>query len=188
MKTDPNSNQKYLQIMQSELEHIQTIANNLLKYSRPQYDTYTKVNVVSVIKDVLFLLETEAFKNHLTIHFDAKQDFYFVIGDKPQLKQVLLNLVKNALDATPAGKEIFIRIVKGTKQVQIQIEDQGCGIPEEQMNKLGTSFYTTKEKGTGLGLMVSFNIIKNHKGQIFLKSKEGEGSTFTIALPIAVEK
>lgn len=183
MQIEQTGNPKYIDIMKSELERIETIANDLLKYSKPQTDTYKHENIVTIIEDVLFLLDTEIYKNTVTVQFSPSNKNSQVVGDKPQLKQVFLNLMKNAIDATSPGYEITIKVIDLPDSVVIEIKDQGCGIPQEQIQHLGTSFFTTKKQGTGLGLMVSFNIIKNHKGKIDVSSQEGKGSTFTITLP-----
>ncbi len=187
MKLDDNRNPKYIKIMEDELERVQTIANDLLKYSKPQDEIYSEVNLVSVIDDVIFLLETELFKKQVQVEFTHELPSVFVNGSESQLKQVLLNLLKNALDASQENKKIFISVDTHNGNVLIKIKDQGYGIQKEEIEKMGTSFFTTKEKGTGLGLMVSYNIIKNHKGIVEVKSEVGIGTTFFITIPAFVK-
>jgi signal transduction histidine kinase len=94
-------------------------------------------------------------------------------------------LIKNAIEAMKQGGTITVSVRCEDGKVLAEVADQGCGIPQEQLLKIGQPFYTTKDKGTGLGLMVSFKIIENHHGSISISSRSGEGTTFTIALPLA---
>jgi two-component system, sporulation sensor kinase E len=106
-----------------------------------------------------------------------------------QLKQVFINMLKNAIEVMPKGGMVRVTIKQIDEQhIQISITDQGCGIPEDKIKKLGEPFYTTKERGTGLGLMVSYKIIEEHQGKIEVKSQVGVGTTFYITLPTEREK
>lgn len=102
-----------------------------------------------------------------------------------QLKQVLINLIKNAIEASPSGGEVMIKaaLIDETS-INIKIIDQGHGIPKEFLDKLGTPFYTTKEKGTGLGLMTTIKIIQEHNGTIEFVSEPNSGTTVEIRLPV----
>ena len=101
-----------------------------------------------------------------------------------KLNRCLINLIQNSIEAMTKGGEISIAISKETSQASIQVIDQGAGIPEDRLNKLGEPFYSTKEKGTGLGLMICQKIIKNHGGKIDFSSIVNEGTTVTITLPL----
>jgi signal transduction histidine kinase len=102
-----------------------------------------------------------------------------------QLKQVLINLIKNAIESMPSGGDIHVFIDKTNNgKVIIKIQDQGCGIPEDLLENIGIPFYTTKQKGTGLGMMTSFKIIESHAGSMEITSKEGEGTIVKILLPV----
>jgi signal transduction histidine kinase len=101
------------------------------------------------------------------------------------LKQVFLNILKNAIESMPKGGEIHISLrKKGEDECLISVQDQGCGIPEELFPRLGQPFYSLKEKGTGLGLMISYKIIKQHHGSITYQSKVNEGTLIEIRLPL----
>nr|WP_257234181.1 ATP-binding protein [Heyndrickxia oleronia] len=102
------------------------------------------------------------------------------------MKQVFINIIKNAIEVMQDGGNIRIQIKRDNEEeIHVIIQDEGEGIPKDKINKLGEPFYTTKERGTGLGLMVSFKIIKDHKGRIHVESEVGVGSTFHIYLPIS---
>jgi two-component system sporulation sensor kinase A len=100
---------------------------------------------------------------------------------------VFINLIKNAIDAMENGGNIVLHVMEIKESIQIQVMDQGCGIPKELLDKIGEPFYTTKEKGTGIGLMVCYQIIENYGGMIEMDSTEGIGTTFTITLPTAAK-
>jgi signal transduction histidine kinase len=100
------------------------------------------------------------------------------------MKQVFINLMKNAIEAMPGGGKLLIQVKKKQELAVIRFIDQGCGIPKEKLKQIGSPFYSTKEDGNGLGLMVSYNIIENHHGKIHIESEIGVGSTFTVSLPI----
>jgi signal transduction histidine kinase len=104
------------------------------------------------------------------------------------LKQVFINLIKNGVKATPNGGKVNVRMNRVNDSVVIKIIDEGFGIPEGVIQKLGEPFYSTKEKGTGLGLMVSYRIIEEHKGTIKIKSEKGKGTTIQIMLPMSKDR
>ncbi|MCS0826688.1 ATP-binding protein [Cytobacillus firmus] len=100
-----------------------------------------------------------------------------------RLKQVLLNFIKNGIEAMPDGGNITVRAGIINNQVQIAIKDTGVGIPQEKLKNIGEPFFTTKKNGNGLGLMVSFKIIESHNGKVFIESELNKGTTFNIVLP-----
>lgn len=104
--------------------------------------------------------------------------------EKNQLKQVFLNIIKNAIEAMPDGGQLTIKVMKNTgNTISVQFIDQGVGISEDRIPSLGEPFYTTKEKGTGLGLMICYKIIENHNGRLTIESKVGQGTKMEIELP-----
>lgn len=177
-------NSKYLPIMKKEIERIEEITSNLLDLSKPKEDNYLTENLQAIIENVIFLWETEAFKKGVTIQFVKLDEPVFISCQKNQITQVFINLIKNALEACSPKGTIDVIMVKHPNEVQIIVKDDGHGIPPEFIEKLGQSFHTTKSSGTGLGLMVTYTIIKNHDGNIEVESKEGNGTEFRITLPI----
>ncbi|MBM6617542.1 ATP-binding protein [Bacillus suaedaesalsae] len=104
--------------------------------------------------------------------------------DENQLKQVFINFIKNSIEAMPTGGVITIAVEEiSDHRICLFFKDEGCGIPEDLLKKLGNPFVTTKENGTGLGLMVSYRIIENHQGSVTIESKENVGTTLKIELP-----
>jgi two-component system, sporulation sensor kinase A len=174
---------EYIAIMTNELERIELMANDLLYFSKPHKQNIKLNNLVELIDDVISLLDNSAFKKHILINFYYETRDIFLKCDELQLKQAFINLIKNAIEATPNKGVINIRIEKN-ENVIVTISDTGCGMTKKQLDHLGTSFFTTKKDGTGLGLLVTYNIIKNQHGCIHVKSEEGIGTTFIIRFPL----
>ncbi|WAH38470.1 ATP-binding protein [Alicyclobacillus dauci] len=109
----------------------------------------------------------------------------FVFAAANQLKQVFINVLKNAIESMPNGGNVYVSVENTEDTVVVRIQDEGPGIRQEWLNRLGEPFYTTKEKGTGLGLMVSYNIVKDHNGEIRVSSSPTTGTCIEIVLPTA---
>jgi PAS domain S-box-containing protein len=173
-------------LLLSELDRIETITSQLLTLGKPQAVELKQTNILELIEGTLELLPPEAMMNNIELKLKFEETSYFITCEKNQLKQVFLNIVKNAMEAMKDGGEIQITLQKGPEdECVISVQDQGCGIPEELLPRLGEPFYTLKEKGTGLGLMISNKIIKQHNGSITFKSKSKEGTIVEIRLPLA---
>ncbi|WP_338473077.1 ATP-binding protein [Niallia sp. XMNu-256] len=175
---------EYLKIVLDEIDRIEDIVNELLFFSKPSKEDFIDVDICKIINETLFLFKTELFDRKITVDINVEDKITHVLGDRNQLKQVFINLIKNSIEAIGKNGKITVNINrKSTEKVCIEIIDNGIGIPKEVIKNLGKSFISTKEKGTGLGLMVTYNIIKNHKGDICVKSKSQVGTIFTVKLP-----
>jgi two-component system sporulation sensor kinase A len=179
----------YTSIMLSEVDRIELIISDFLMLSKPQLVQFQKNKLSDIVGHTIQLFETQAIMKNIQLIFDSDSDLPLIECEANQLKQVFINILKNALEAIPTGGSIHVAIKKmDTDHVMVRISDNGIGISPEKIKKLGEPFYTTKEKGTGLGLMVSYNIIKNHKGHIEVYSEPGQGTTFEIILPISPQR
>lgn len=130
------------------------------------------------------IADTHAIMHNVQIITSYAENLPSIVCEENQLKQVFLNLLKNAVEAMPNGGEVKVTAAVEGETMVIAFSDQGCGISQEQLAKLGEPFFTTKPNGTGLGSMVSYKIIANHGGTISVRSGEGTGTTFEIRLPI----
>ncbi|MFY0544288.1 PAS domain-containing sensor histidine kinase [Brevibacillus sp. H7] len=176
--------QDYLSIMLSELNRIEYIISEFLVLAKPQNVVYKERDVRPLLEHIIALAETHAIMHNVQIAAVYEKELPLVKCEENQLKQVFLNLLKNAVEAMSGGGEVRVEVRwEQQKNLLIRFVDQGCGIAEERIPKLGEPFYTTKEKGTGLGLMVSYKIIENHGGTINVISRERKGTTFEIRLP-----
>lgn len=181
-----SSQSRYLDIMLSEMDRINLIVNEFLMLSKPQAVRFERKSLNEMLNKVVMLLETQANLNNVSIVADLGQEERYILCEENQMKQVFVNLLKNGIEAMPNGGLLRLELRKcEADKVKIRFEDHGSGISPELLQKLGQPFYTTKEKGTGLGLMVSFKIIETHNGTIQFKSKLGEGTVIDITLPEA---
>jgi len=175
---------EYFDIVLAELERINNIVGEFLVLSKPTAVVYVEKDVRLLMKDVVTLIGTQSILNNVEIFLDVDHDLPMISCEENQLKQVFLNLLKNAIEAMPQGGNIYVKVKqKEEGQIFIKIVDQGVGIPNERISTLGEPFYTTKEKGTGLGLMTCYKIIEGHKGVLDIKSAVNEGTTIEITLP-----
>jgi two-component system CheB/CheR fusion protein len=183
---EPDTKKKnYISIMTSELDRIETIINELLMLARPQMLHFEKKDVLVILQDVIMLLEGQAILNNVEIVTKFADDIPLINCVQNQLKQVFINIVKNGIEAMPQGGNLIIKVkLLEESKILISFTDQGIGISEDRIPKLGDPFYSTKENGTGLGLMVSYKIIENHHGTITINSTVGKGSTFDIIIKI----
>ncbi|MDQ0199172.1 ATP-binding protein [Neobacillus ginsengisoli] len=176
--------EEYIDIVLSELERINSIVGEFLVLAKPTAVVFAEKDVRALIRDVVTLINTQSILNNVQIFTEFNSDLPMVSCEENQLKQVFLNLLKNAIEAMPRGGNIDIKVKsKEEDKIIIQISDQGIGIPKDRISTLGEPFYTTKEKGTGLGLMTCYKIIESHYGELRIHSKENEGTTIEVILP-----
>lgn len=177
---------EFLQIMLSEIDRINVIVSEFMLLARPQDKEFERCDLISLLRHVVTLLKTQAILNDVMIRTHYEFDKLPVTCEENQIKQVFVNIIKNAIEAMPSGGIVTVKVSKNDQnEATVSITDQGVGISEEQLQHIGEPFYTLKENGTGLGMMVSFNIIENHGGQLHLSSSEGEGTTVEVVLPFA---
>lgn len=177
----------YIDIVLSEIERIDSITNEFMTLAKPEA-LEIKTNDLNVLmKQVVMLLEPQATMNCIQIKTQFTSDTSFILCECNQLKQAFINILKNAIEATPMGGEILIQIeyAPDQNQVNIRFTDYGCGIEQERIPYLGEPFYSLKENGIGLGLMICYKIIEKHQGKIFIESEIDKGTTVNINLPIS---
>ncbi|BCB03533.1 ATP-binding protein [Bacillus sp. KH172YL63] len=172
---------EYLGIVFSEIKRIELVLSELLILAKPQSVTYKRINIIETLDHVSKLLNTNAILYNIEIQTDFKDKELFIRGDENQLKQVFINLIKNAIEAMPHGGAITIQARNTSdNKVQVSFKDEGVGMKKETLDKLGEPFFTTKTKGTGLGLTICLRILKDHGADIRVQSEQGEGTTFHI--------
>lgn len=177
----------YFDLMLTELERINLIVNDFMTLAKPQLSQFSYGSVESILQSVVSILSHQAILMNVNLRLEAACRLPDVYRDENQLKQVFINLIKNALEAMPQGGDVTVSAdLADEKRVRIRIRDQGEGIPAALITRLGEPFFTTKENGTGLGLMISYRIIENHGGTISITSRAGEGTTVEIMLPVSV--
>lgn len=175
----------YFNVITSELSRIESIITEFLILARPQAIKFSKKDLGIIMKETTELLNAQAILVNVQMILEIEENLPLIYCEPNQLKQVFINVLKNAIEVMPNGGQIDVKIKqKDQDNLLVSITDRGSGIPEDKIKRLGQPFYTTKERGTGLGLMVSYKIIEEHQGQVDVESEEGKGTTFHITLPI----
>jgi two-component system NtrC family sensor kinase len=174
--------------IEEHVERARKVVHNMLGFARRMEPRLEDVDVNETLKQTISILDNFARINNIEIRTDLAKDLPIIASDQAQLQQVFLNLISNAIDAIGKDGLVAVRSGRLGQELRVNISDSGRGIPEEIQKKIFDPFFTTKEKGkgTGLGLWVSYTIIEKMGGTIDLKSKPGEGTTFTVKLPIII--
>ena len=170
----------YQKICLDELDRANFIISDYLSLAKPELETNDIINVNDEVKYVSNVLLTFANFNNVELktHLIKDQNLY-IVGNKYKFRQAMINIGKNAIEAMQGGGILEITAVKVTKHVHISISDTGIGMTQEQIERLGTPYYSTKEKGTGLGTMVTFAIIKKMNGKVNIQSEINKGTKYT---------
>ena len=172
-----------LEIIVKETERLEKITSEILDYSKPTKLNYEKKDLNKLIRDALEVLEDKLKYNGVKLRTKLLLDTPIIEFDPKRIEQVLFNLIENAIDAMPQGGFLTVKTKKKEDFAIFEIEDTGCGINEENLQKLYIPFFTTKPKGSGLGLPVSKKIIADHSGYIEVKSEVNKGTKFAVYLP-----
>jgi len=181
-----------LEIIERESKRLNTLISGFLSYARTNISTITRVRLTSLLKEVTEAVRAgEGREKNLLIEDRTTKELE-LDGDAEQLKQVIWNLIRNAVQSTPEGGRIIVDVFEqfrhGVLYAVLSIVDSGAGIDSQDMVKIFTPFFTTKEGGTGFGLPVSQRIAHNHKGFIEVRSHPGHGSVFSVFLPIQTKE
>ncbi|SMQ76059.1 PAS domain S-box-containing protein [Bacillus sp. OV166] len=185
LQMEDEKHQFFYQIMLDELNRINDIVGELLLLAKPQLLKYTKADLQKLLMDVISLLNTEASLYNVQIDSLFPKNDIWIECEPNQLKQLFINVIKNSIEASQNGGTVSI-VLEQLEQshVLITIKDTGCGISKERLEKIGEPFYSSKEKGTGLGLTVSFKIVQSHQGTIRFESQKKQGTSVQISLPV----
>ncbi|OHD13020.1 MAG: PAS domain-containing sensor histidine kinase [Spirochaetes bacterium GWB1_48_6] len=175
---------RYLDIVTEEIDRLNRIVVDFLFAVRPMDIAPINDDIVAVLKELVEFMHVEVERAGIVLTMESGKNIPLIPFDKRYIKQALLNLVKNATAAMPDGGKLRLGIEVIGDEVRITVADSGVGIPEDKLGKIFEPYFTTKENGTGLGLTLTYKIIKEHGGDIAVVSKPGQGTTFTITLPI----
>lgn len=175
-----------LSTISKESLRCRKIVQSLLDFARQTEPMKKLININEVVTDSIFLTRKQAQFNDLTLTAKPGQGMPKTYADKDQIQQSIINLVLNAIEATTAGGGILLTTEynKKTSELRINVNDTGCGIPPENIDKIFDPFFTTRDNGTGLGLAITHGIIEQHGGRMEVESIPGKGARFTIILPI----
>lgn len=177
-KPDQYENQSRFNTMIEELDRANSIITEFLTMAKNKAVQFKIANINTIISNLLPLIQAEALMSDKQIKTEL-QDIPDLLLDEKEMRQLLMNLCKNGLEATTSGGTVTIRTYLDNNEVILSIHDDGCGIPKKYLDNLGTPFFTTKESGTGLGLAVSYSIINRHKATVSVDTSP-KGTTFYI--------
>ena len=179
---------QYLGVARGEINRLDYIITQFLHAIRPMAPQLKPASLNDVVEKTLDLLRPELDNRELNVKTRLARALPATPIDANQIQQVLVNLIKNAIQAMTKGGTLTVQTGEGSEGVWVSVADTGGGIPQEQLNRIFEPFYTTKEKGSGLGLMIVQRIVRAHGGHIELESQVGRGTTFRIWLPLHERK
>lgn len=186
-RDDPEFQERFAELARSEVDRIDHYVRQLATYTNPRPPQFQPIEIQQVIDSVLALLESDLHKARIDVRKGYSPNELTIEADRDQMKQVFLNLCMNAIEAMPSqnGKPNLLEIVAypNGKVLVVKVRDTGCGITEEQLPVLFAPFFTTKEKGSGLGLSIVQSILRAHSASIDVQSRVGQGTTITLTLP-----
>ena len=176
--------ERYLDVCKGEIGRLDYIVTQFLQAIRPTPAQLKPTVLNDVVRETVELLRPEIENRGIAIKEKLARRLPLTPLDPAQIKQVLVNLVKNAIQAMTRGGTLTLQTDSGVDGVVLTVADTGGGIPQEQINRIFEPFYTTKKKGSGLGLMIVQRIVREHKGRIELESHVGQGTVFRVWLPL----
>jgi signal transduction histidine kinase len=184
-QADDKKRQRYLDIILEETARLEKLVQDVHEFAEIQTVRLSPGRLEDVVREVLGGMETEAEEREVTLKAVTEDALPPIDMDFSQLKQALRNVLVNALESMDDGGVIDLRVGREDDHVAITVCDTGCGIPEKDLDAVYDPFVTSKTRGAGLGLTMVHQIVMNHRGEIGIQSKEGEGTTVTIRLPFS---
>ncbi|MED0966267.1 HAMP domain-containing sensor histidine kinase [Bacillus paramycoides] len=186
--TEDVKNKEYMRLVLAELDRAEQIISDYLNLARPQIEKKEHICLSAQLIEMTTLMSSFAAMQGVYLQVEISESLY-TIGDKTKLKQAIMNVVKNGIEAIQGNKGYLkVTAVQKDEMIVIKVKDSGVGMTKEQLTRLGQPYYSLKEKGTGLGLMVTFSILQAHNGTLEYKSESGKGTEAIIILPAVKNK
>jgi two-component system, NtrC family, sensor histidine kinase HydH len=179
-----DNQQECLGILEKESQRLNKLLTNFLDFARPRLPRYQRVDPGAIIRSVIVLARHTAIRQQVEVLDELPQQLPAIDCDGEQMKQVLLNILLNAIQATQSGGRVIVRALANGESLAIEVWDEGCGMSHAQLDKIFEPFFTTKETGTGLGLAVAANIVAQHGGLLRATNNQDRGMTFLVELPL----
>lgn len=174
----------YIQLSLEELDRAESIIAGYLTFAKPSLEHLKPLEVSKEIDYIVQVLNPYATMSNIVIQVEREKDPLYIFGESKDLRQSLINIMKNGIESMEPSGTLIIQVRKVKENAVIIIKDTGKGMTTEQIGKLGSPYYSTKDKGTGLGTMVAFSIIKAMQGEIEVESEIGKGTCFSISIPV----
>ncbi|MBN6188929.1 HAMP domain-containing histidine kinase [Aneurinibacillus sp. BA2021] len=186
-KQIPPDVKPYVGLVITEIDRTQEIITNFLSFAKPKLERIEKISVADHVRHLVDLMYSYAIVQRVHVTTSIA-DTAYIKTDPDKFSQVLMNVMKNGIEAMPDGGELKVRVSEVKEMVVISVEDHGVGMTQEEIEHLGEPFYSTKTKGTGIGLMVSYRLVEKMNGRIEIQSKKGVGTRFSIKIPKAAKE
>lgn len=183
MEGEDERHKHYYPLILSELSRAESIISDYLNFAKPEFKKIETFSIAELVTELSILLNPYALKDGISLSHLIESDAK-ITTDRNQLKQALINILKNAVEATPKEGRVSIKLIPDGEQVRIIVRDTGKGMTKEQLSRIGSLFFSTKQQGTGLGTMVSIRIIESMGGKVEYTSKIGKGTKVSVSLPI----
>ncbi|MCM3719928.1 ATP-binding protein [Fictibacillus phosphorivorans] len=183
MEGEDERHKHYYPLILSELSRAESIISDYLNFAKPEFKKIETFSIAELVTELSILLNPYALKDGITLSHSIATDVK-ITTDRNQLKQALINILKNAVEATPKEGRVSIKLVPDGEQVKVIVRDTGKGMSKEQLSRIGSLFFSTKQQGTGLGTMVSIRIIESMGGKVEYTSKIGKGTKVSVSLPL----
>lgn len=179
-----DTKREFGELAAGEVNRLKDLLTNFLQFARPQEPRRRLIEIGQLLEGVRVLAEETAKMSHCRVQVKTPDGLPPFTVDPDQLKQVLLDLVLNAVQAMPEGGELVLRASKRQDAIAIEVQDEGVGIDPENLEKIFDPFYTTRPNGTGLGLSIAYQIVRQHQGWLEVQRNAGRGMTFVVVLPV----
>ncbi len=179
-----SESRQYADLMMSEVDRLNQTISGMLQFSRQREPDLATVDMKGLLDKTASLMESDFQSHNISLHVEI-EDNVLIEADQDMLLQVLLNLLRNSIDATQGGGSVTVSVQRSGEIVRIEVKDTGSGMTESERDKMFDPFFTTRKKGTGLGLAVSHQIVEQHDGHFETESSPGEGTTITVVLPLS---
>ncbi|MEK4348597.1 HAMP domain-containing sensor histidine kinase [Paenibacillus sp. FSL P4-0184] len=178
--------QRYIEICLEEIKRTEVILSEYLSIAKPNHSMVEKIELVQQIYSIVDIITPYANMNNVTLEMHPLEDKLYVSANPTEIKQLFINFIKNAIEACTVHSTgiVSIRIERQSQFAKIIIIDNGVGMSSEQMDRLGSIYFSTKSKGTGLGLTLSYQLIRSMNGDVNVRSKSGEGTEFILSIPL----
>lgn len=184
-RDDVSTYDHYIDVMIEEINQIETFVDDFALLGRTKLDSYKMTDMSQLLEEIIKSLKTQSIVNDVKIELEYDDELPNFLCEERLLKQAIFNVVQNGIEAMKSGGTLDIHINAHQDRIEVNVIDQGVGIPEERYLKLGEPFYSNHEKGIGLGLMLTYKIIEQHHGKVTIQSDVGQGTRVTISLPIS---
>ncbi|WP_164545685.1 ATP-binding protein [Paenibacillus albus] len=184
----PEKKRDYIKISLEELDRAASIITDYLSFAKPIFDETVQFPLYDELEYIAKIMIPYATIQDIRFHLQNSDDAIYILGSSKKFRQALINLIKNGIEAMPRGGELQLTYAGSANGIaQIVIADTGTGMDAEMLNRVGKPFFTTKEKGTGLGMMVAYSLIQGMNGEIEVSSTAGVGTSFSIYMPVIEE-